>query len=100
MRRLSALFFVSLVSFAAISQNKNDNNTLLWKISGNGLEKPSYLYGTIHMLCTDDAVLSPNFLKAIRNCDEVYFEVDMDNLFEMLGVIGKMKMHGDTTLKD
>lgn len=100
MKRLSALFFVSLVSLAAISQNKNENNTLLWKISGNGLEKPSFLYGTIHMICTDDAVLSPNFIKAIRNCDEVYFEVDMDNWFEMLGAMGKMKMHGDTTLKD
>jgi uncharacterized protein YbaP (TraB family) len=100
MRRLSAFFFVSLVSIAAYSQNKNDNNTLLWKISGNGLEKPSYLYGTIHMLCSDDAKLSPNFIKAIRNCDEVYFEVDMDNLFEMLGAMSKMKMLGDTTLKD
>lgn len=27
-------------------------------------------------------------------------EVDMDNLFEMIGAINKMKMTGDTTLKD
>jgi len=38
--------------------------------------------------------------KAIRECDEVYFEVDMDNLLEMIGAIGKMKMTGDTTLQD
>ena len=100
MRRFSTFFLVSLVTVSLLAQNKNEENTLLWKVSGNGLEKPSYLYGTIHMLCSDDAVLSPNFIKAIRNCDEVYLEVDMDNLFEMLGVVGKMKMHGDTTLKD
>jgi uncharacterized protein YbaP (TraB family) len=27
----------------------DNENTLLWEISGNGLKKPSYLYGTIHI---------------------------------------------------
>jgi uncharacterized protein YbaP (TraB family) len=98
MKRFSAGLVVSLLSVAAFSQN--DNNTLLWKISGNGLEKPSYLFGTIHMLCADDAVLSDNMKKAIRDCNEVYFEVDLDNLFEMFGAMNKMKMRGDTTLHD
>jgi len=100
MKRWSAGLLLSLVSLAAMAQDDKENNTLLWKISGNGIEKPSYLFGTIHMLCADDAVLSSNMQKAIRNCDEVYFEVDMDNLFEMLGAMNKMKMKGDTTLKD
>jgi uncharacterized protein YbaP (TraB family) len=98
MKRFSAGLMVSLLSVAAFSQNSN--NTLLWKISGNGLEKPSYLFGTIHMLCADDAVLSDNMKKVISTCDEVYFEVDLDNLFEMFGAIGQMKMKGDTTLHD
>jgi uncharacterized protein len=98
MRRFSVGLIVSLLSVTAFPQNSN--NTLLWKISGNGLERPSYLFGTIHMLCADDAVLSDNMKKAISNCDEVYFEVDLDNLFEMFGAINKMKMKGDTTLHD
>ena len=77
-----------------------NNNTLLWKISGNGLEKPSFLFGTIHLLCADDAVLSENMKKAIAGADEVYFEVDMDNLLDMFGAITKMKMKGDTSLHD
>jgi uncharacterized protein YbaP (TraB family) len=100
MKKISAVLLVSLVSVAAISQSVSENNTLLWKISGNGLEKPSYLFGTIHMLCSDDAVLSRNMKKAIAECDEVYFEVDMDNMLEMLTAVGKMKMTGDTTLHD
>lgn len=76
------------------------DNTLLWKISGNGLEKPSYLFGTIHLLCADDAVLSDNMKQAIRDADEVYLEVDLDNLGDIIGSIGKMKMKGDTTLRD
>lgn len=100
MKKLSAGLIVSLVTMASLAQSGTENNTLLWKISGNGLEKPSYLFGTIHMLCANDAVLSKNMKNIIKDCDEVFFEVDMDNLFEMVGAMGKMKMIGDTTLKD
>lgn len=100
MKRLSAFLLVSLVALTSFAQDEKENNTLLWKISGNGLDKPSYIFGTIHMICADDAILSDNMKKVINNCDEVYFEVDMDNLFEMMGAINKMKMLGDTTLKD
>lgn len=85
---------------AAKAEINPDNNTLLWKISGNGLAKPSYLFGTIHLLCADDAVLSDNMKKVIAEADEIYLEVDMDNLLEMFGAMSKMKMKGDTTLRD
>lgn len=88
-----------MLTLSAITQGKEEN-TLLWKITGPGLDKPSYLFGTIHMLCKDDAVISKNLANAIRECDEVYFEVDMDNMFEMLTAVRKMRMRGDTTLKD
>jgi uncharacterized protein len=100
MKRFSAVLLTTLVTLTAFAQKNNENNTLLWKISGNGIEKPSYLFGTIHLICEEDANVSTNLRKAIKNCDEVYFEVDMDNLFEMMGAMGKMKMRGDTTLKD
>ncbi len=100
MKRLSAGLLVTLISLSTVAQTENVNNTLLWKISGNGLQKSSYLFGTIHLICAEDAILSDNLKKAIRGCDEVYFEVDMDNLFEMVGAIRKMKMIGDTTLQD
>lgn len=100
MKRFSALLLGSIMAIAAFAQKNNTNNTLLWKISGNGLKKPSYLFGTIHMLCKDDAVLSDSLKNIIKNVKEVYFEVDLDNMFEMLTVMGKMKMNGDTTLQD
>ncbi|HMU47417.1 MAG TPA: TraB/GumN family protein [Chitinophagaceae bacterium] len=100
MKRLGISLMTGLIVLSAFAQSGNEDKTLLWKINGNGLEKPSWLFGTIHMICSDDAVLSPSMRKVIKECDEVYFEVDMDNLFEMVGAIGKMKMKGDTTLKD
>jgi len=104
MKKVSAGVLLSLLALMGCAQPKekeaHDNNTLLWRISGNGLAKPSYLYGTIHMLCADDAMLSNNMKNVILKADEVYFEVDLDNFIEMFTVLGKMKMKGDTTLKD
>ena len=31
------------------AQQKPDEKSLLWRISGNGLTKPSYLFGTMHL---------------------------------------------------
>lgn len=76
------------------------NNTLLWRISGKGLAKPSYLFGTMHLLCGDDIALSENLISAIKSSDNVYLELDMDNMFEMLGAMQHMNMKGDTTLAD
>lgn len=100
MKRFSAIVLGSMIAITALAQKNNTDNTLLWKISGNGLKKPSYLFGTIHMLCADDAVLSDSLKNVIKRVQEVYFEVDLDNMFEMLGVMSKMKMKGDTTLQD
>jgi uncharacterized protein YbaP (TraB family) len=89
--------FLSLVGFTQSSKN---DNTLLWRISGKGLAKSSYLFGTIHMICADDIQLSDSLRSAIRKADDVYLELDMDNMFELMSVMTKMKMRGDTTLSD
>src|ERR1035438_2208492 len=39
-------------------------HTLLWRISGNGITRPSWLFGTMHILCANDAMLSDS-LKAV-----------------------------------
>lgn len=96
---LSLLALTGAPSFSQ-SKQKQSGKSLLWQISGNGLEKPSYLFGTIHMLCKDDAVLSDSLMAAIENTERVYLEVDMDNLFELIGVMNQMKMKNDTTLAD
>lgn len=100
MKRLSTGLLVSLVALTTLAQSGKENNTLLWKISGNGLEKTSYLFGTVHMICKEDAYLSTNLISAIAKADRVYLELDMDNLFEMVGAMMKMKMNNDTTLAD
>ncbi len=89
MKRFLLWSFASLFSITGFTQNAKTDNTLLWRISGNGLVAPSYLFGTIHMICADDIELSDSLRSAIRRADKVYLELDMDNLFEMMSVMTK-----------
>src|SRR5450432_2555850 len=75
-------------------------NTLLWQISGNHITKPSYLFGTMHLLCAADAQLSDSLRFAIANVQQVYFEINLDNMMEMLGAIRYLNMNNNTQLSD
>ena len=52
-------------------------NSLLYKITGNGLKKPSYLLGTMHMISGKDFYLREKVLKAMNKCSIYYMEVDL-----------------------
>ncbi len=78
--------------------NQN-NHSLLWEVSGKGIE-PSYVFGTFHLMCREDIKLSNNVKEIIKGADELYFELDMDDMGAMLGAMLFMKMKNDTTLSD
>jgi uncharacterized protein len=78
--------------------NKNDNS-LLWEVSGNGLQKPSYLFGTFHLMCKNDIVFSSQLKTAVSLSDKVYMEMDMDDPATMFGGILFMNMKDGKTLQ-
>jgi uncharacterized protein YbaP (TraB family) len=73
---------------------------LLWEINGNGLSSPSYLFGTFHLLCSDDIVFSKNLKQAIDNSREIYMELDMDDPATIFGGLMVMNMKDGKKLKD
>lgn len=83
----------------ALTANENENS-LLWEISGNGLQSPSYLFGTMHLMCKSDIRFSKQLLAALHNSDAVYFEMDLDDPATMMGGMLLMKMKGGKELKD
>ena len=62
------------ILFGAVSLNAQ----LLWKVSGNGLQKPSYLFGTHHFISGNFVDSVPGFNEVIDNIDEVYVEIQND----------------------
>jgi len=53
--------------------------SLFWEISGNGLKKPSYLFGTMHVSNKMAFHLSDSFYNAIQNTDMVALELNPEN---------------------
>ncbi len=72
---VTCLFIISSVS--AAPRSALDNSTL-WKISGNGLNKPSYLFGTIHLIC-GGITLDTEVSRAIKSTDQLVMELDMSD---------------------
>src|SRR4051812_37885012 len=76
------------------------NNTLLWQVSGKDLKKPSFLFGTFHLLCKDDINFSQQLKSAIQYSDTIYMELDMDDPSTMMSGLLYLNMKNGKTLKD
>lgn len=74
-------------------------NALLWEVSGKGLAAPSFVYGTIHVICKEDFMFSATLKEKFTNTRNVYLEIDMDDPGMMMKMASLMMMK-DKTLKD
>lgn len=86
---------VSMVSRAQVPAE----NSLLWEISGRGLAKPSYLFGTIHLICPTDFSLSDSLKSTLSRTRQVALEMDMDDPGMMAGMMKTMNMTAGNELK-
>lgn len=71
------------------------DKSLLWKISGNGLTEPSYLFGTVHLTC--NARLDDKTLDALDVTKQLYLELDIENV-QLQEMMDQMIMKDGTTL--
>ncbi len=80
----------------------NANAQLLWKISGNGQEKPSYILGTHHLVPLSIKDSIAGLPQAIDGTAQVYGEVVMSEAMSpefMQTMQQSMMIAGDTTLQ-
>jgi uncharacterized protein YbaP (TraB family) len=54
----------------------------------------------MHLLCAEDAQLSDSLRYAIASTQQVYFEIDLDNMMETLGAMRYLNMNNNTKLSD
>src|SRR5258708_2670540 len=74
---VALVLFLSLASsLAAQKRTEKKYPALLWEITGNGLKKPSYLFGTMHVSSKLVFHLSASFYLDIRNAEVVALELD------------------------
>lgn len=64
------------------AQTKKVTNTLLWEISGNGLKKPSYLFGTHHLINRTFVDTMRVLQDKLTTVDAVVGEIVMDSTIQ------------------
>ena len=72
-KRISLILALVMIALAGQAQ-------LLWKVSGNGLGRPSYIFGTHHMAPASMINQISGMDVAIDGCDIVVGEVEKDSL--------------------
>lgn len=73
--RLLSFIFLLLAGLPVLAQE----SSLLWQISGKGLKKPSYLFGTIHIICADDYIWTPAMKEALDKSEKLCLEIDLSD---------------------
>jgi uncharacterized protein YbaP (TraB family) len=75
---LAALLLAFFLPIYGVAQKLPSTKypSLLWEITGNGLKKPSYLFGTMHVSSKLAFHLSDSFYYAIRKVDAVALELN------------------------
>ena len=83
LQKITSFLLLLSISLSSCAQTPKQETGLLWKISGNNLEEPSYLFGTHHLVPL-------SFLDSIDGLDEAFLatkqtigELDMDNTGQM-----------------
>ena len=97
MKRILAIIALLLLAVPAA------NAQLLWKISGRGIEKPSYILGTHHAVPYTFCDTIPGLMKAFGEVEHVVGEFDMLKMDamtpqQMQNMQKMMMMPADTTM--
>jgi uncharacterized protein YbaP (TraB family) len=80
-KTLIGVLFI-LISFRSIAQTDG----ILWKVSGNGLTKSSYLFGTIHLYCNPENLMTPALTDAAKASDVVAMELNLNDYNTLVAI--------------
>jgi uncharacterized protein YbaP (TraB family) len=91
------LWFFSLFSCVALFPQTQNNNSLLWRVSGNGLNKPSYLFGTMHVYDKKAFNFKDSLYSFLEQAEgfALEFNPDSANMVIEAYMNGSIKPHND-----
>lgn len=91
------LSFIMLLAFVCVMQL---NAQILWKVTGNGLKNPSYLFGTHHLIDSEKVPALQKALTFVNEVDAVVNEIDMSEMQALQMKIMQGAMMQGKTIKD
>lgn len=82
------------------NETNSMDSALLFEISGNGLEKPSYLFGTFHIVCAGDMIQAEKLNAYVDKTERLFLEIDFDDPAELQAAVQMIFLDGDKKIKD
>jgi uncharacterized protein YbaP (TraB family) len=87
------LFIISTTCASAQSDG------ILWRITGKGLSKPSYLFGTIHIYCQPEKIENTTIISAIDSSEVVAMELDLNDFSTFVAIMKAGMKTSGTSLR-
>lgn len=82
-----------LVIGSTLGSFAQETNSLLWKVTGKEMSKPSYLFGTIHLLPRDRYFFNEKMQEALNQSEILALEAEIDiPLAEQMNMASQMIM--------
>lgn len=64
--------------------DEREEHSLLWEITGNGLQEPSYLFGTMHVRDKRAFEFGDSMIVAFANCEAMSMEIHPQELYDYI----------------
>lgn len=92
--------YILLLSFLFVQAPKAQTESMLWRVSGNGLKKPSYLFGTVHIYCQHDSLLKSSSIKrAVDSSNIVAMELNLNDYDVYVSIVKSASEPSSTDLR-
>lgn len=93
---------IATLPFAIFGQKaaKTAETGMLYRISGKGLAKPSYVFGTVHLACPAEMFSTEKLKALIAGTDRLILEVDMDDPSEVAAMMKGVALPGGKSFRD
>ena len=104
-KKLSLLFAMFVLLFSTVSNvqaqtvKTTASSGLLYEISGKNLKKPSYLFGTIHLMCEKDMFPAEKLKGYINQTEQMMLELDLDDPIVMQKATKDLVLPDGKTMK-
>ena len=101
-KNILLFFFILFAGTLAGQQSKESYNALLWKITGNGLTKPSYVFGTIHIADKRVFHFTDSLYNSLEQSEGFATELDMGSVMSayLKQALEKDEENDDTDKKE
>lgn len=76
---LLPILFIVAIPLISKAQINEAEDAVLWEISGNGIEKPSYLYGIVNFLPKKSYAVPRKVKNAMKECEVFATKLILDN---------------------